>query len=231
MTQALLPEALALGTSTTESRPFSLLSTPSSQTVALMYLVAAFDLGTGGQAVVDWHRASARSGPFTIVREGAEAETETFTTAERVLLVRRWFSLSVAETARVLKVQRPTIYSWQQGNAPAAGKNIERLRAIFHLAREWRAISSEPVGSRRKEPIGPDDSTLVDLLSARRLSQAAVSEALKRIAVTIERERTRRVASGADLAKRFGFKSMSENEARTNIAREAGAAVRKNGES
>ncbi|HWA71555.1 MAG TPA: hypothetical protein VG937_04465 [Polyangiaceae bacterium] len=213
MTQVLLREESAWGTTATELRPFSVTSTATSQAVALMYLVAAFDLGTGGEAVVDWHRASARSGPFTIVREVAEAETETFTTADRVLLVRRWFSLSVAEAARVLKVQRPTIYSWQQGNAPAAGKNVERLRAIFDLAREWRAISSEPVGPRRKEPIGPDDSTLVDLLSARRLSQAAVSDALKRIAVTIERERTRRVASGADLAKRFGFKAMSENEA------------------
>lgn len=231
MTPALVREERAWGTTTTASRPVSFASTASSQAVALMYLVAAFDRGTGGEAVVDWHRASARSGPFTIVRGVAEAETETFTTADRVLLVRRWFSLSVAETARVLKVQRPTIYSWQQGNAPAAGKNVERLRAIFDLAREWRAISGEPVGPRRKEPIGPDDSTLVDLLSARRLSQAAVSEALKRIAVTIERERKRRVASGADLAKRFGFNAMSESEATINVAREARRAVGKNGES
>ena len=231
MTHTLLPVLPAFGTGAAEFRPLSLASSTSSQAVALLYLVAAFDLGTGGEAVVDWTRASARTGPFTIVRETSDAESETFTTADRVLLLRRWFSLSVAEAARVLKVQRPTIYSWQEGNTPAATKNMERLRTVFDLAREWRSMSSEPVGPRRKEPIGPGDSTLVGLLSARRLSQTAISEALKRIAATIEREQTRRVASGAELAKRFGFKAMAEDDVRGNLAREGAGAARKSGES
>jgi hypothetical protein len=202
----------------------------SSQNVAVVYVVATADLGTGGVSRIDWNRANARTGPFVIVREGGGPEEATYTTADRVLLLRRWFSLSVAEAARVLQVQRPTVYSWQDGKAPAAPKNLERLRVVFDLARDWRSRSPEPLGSQRKEPLGPGGRTLVELLSADEIPRARVMQTLTRIAETMDRERARRPASGAELAKRFGFKSMSEAEAAQNIARESSRASRKTGD-
>lgn len=200
-------------------------SNGSSQAVAVVYLVAVAALGTGGVPGVDWNRANARTGPFTIVREGAAEET--FTTADRVLLLRRWFSLSVAEAARVLHVKRPTIYSWQHGKAPAAPKNLGRLRNVFELANEWRAISAEPMGNHRKEPLGPAGRTLVDLLSEDDISRARVSATMARAAVAIARHHARRPMSGAELAKRLGFKQLSEADVVANVARESVRGSRK----
>jgi hypothetical protein len=233
MSQLALRQSSSEGTGASAERPLVAPMVPnqSSQAVAVIYFVAAADLGTGGVAGVDWGRANARTGPFAIVREAGGPAEETFTTADQVLLLRRWFSLSVAEAARALRVQRPTIYSWQDGKTPAAPKNLERLRIVFDLAREWRSMSSQPVGSQRKEPLGPSGRTLVDLLSADDLRRARVMQTLTRIAETMEQERARRPASGADLAKRFGFKSVPDAEAAQNVERESSRASHKTGDS
>ncbi len=207
---------------------FGVASGASSEAVALVYLIAAAKLGTGGIQVVDWSRANARTGPFTIVRE--RASEEPLTTADRVLLLRRWLSLSVAEAARVLHVQRPTIYSWQDGKAPAAPKNLERLRTVFELAREWRTLSSTPVGNYRKEPLGNGGRTLMDLLSADEVSQARVIETMKRIVEASALQQAQRPMSGAELAKRFRFQPLRDAEVVANVTRETSRGSRKNGE-
>lgn len=203
----------------------------SMQTIAMVYLVAVVELGTGGAPRIDWSRAHARTGPFVFVREATAPVGETFSTADRVLLLRRWFSLTVAEAARVLQVQRPTIYSWQDGNAPAAPKNLERLRTVFELAQEWRARSAAPVGNQRKEPLGPSARTLVDLLTAEEISRASVLETLDRIAEHMDRPRPRRAASAAELARRYGFKPLSDSDASRSIAQESAASSPKTGRS
>jgi hypothetical protein len=233
MSQLALRQSSVGGTGASGELPLVGLRVPnqSSQAVAVIYFVATADLGTGGVPGVDWGRANARTGPFSIVREGGGPAEETFTTADRVLLLRRWFSLSVAEAARALQVQRPTIYSWQDGKTPAAPKNLERLRVVFELAREWRSMSSQPVGNQRKEPLGSGERTLVDLLSVDEIPRARVMQTLTRIAETIEQQRARRPASGAELAKRFGFKPASEAEAAQNVDSESSRASRKTGDS
>jgi len=219
MTQLALHQPVQ-GTGAVESVPVvGLASSASSQAVAVVYVVAAVELGTGGVPMIDWNRANARTGPFTIVREGTAEEL--LTTADRVLLIRHWFSLSIAEAARVLRVQRPTIYSWQDGKAPAAPKNLERMRVVFDLAREWRAMSTDPVANHRKEPLGTGGGTLVDLLSAKVIVRAQVLETMNRIAEAMGRHRAQGPASGADLAKRFGFQPIREAEVVANVARES----------
>jgi hypothetical protein len=135
----------------------------------------------------------------------------------------------VAEAARVLRVQRPTIYAWQDGKAPAASKHLERLRAVFDLAREWRQMSLDAVGNHRKEPVGPDGRTLVDLLSADEIERPHVIETLCRIYEAMERSHAQRPASGAELAKRLGFKPLPDAEATANVVRESSRASRKTG--
>ena len=231
MTQLVLSQASAVGTGASAYGPLVYSSTPipSIQAVAIVYLVAVAAQGTGGVAGVDWSRANARTGPFTIVREGRVDSEESLTTADRVLLLRRWFSLSVAEAARTLHVQRPTIYSWQDGRVPAAPKHLERLRAVFEFAREWRSMSEDPVGNQRKEPLGPRGRTLVDLLSMENIPRAGVTEVLSRIAEAMHRQRARQPTSGAELAKRFGFKSLTEGETAENVARESSMVPRTTG--
>ena len=180
-----------------------------------------FYVGTGGAPVIDSFAVSRTN--LTIVRlEPADAAepVNALATSDRVLLIRRWLSLSVAEAARVLGVQRPTVYAWERGEVPAQ-KNVARLRSVFELADRWRSISKEPVGALRKEVVTADGKTLVALLSERRLRLDAIKSAMTSLRSMQEEESAARPLSGAELAERFGFRPLTPGGASRNVASEA----------
>ncbi len=181
-----------------------------------------FHAGTGGAPAIDTVVTGRTN--LTIVREeSVEERAETpdpIATSDRVLLLRRWLSLSVAEAARVLGVQRPTVYAWERGDVPAQ-KNVARLRALFDLANHWRSLSDEPVGALRKEIVTGDGKTLVALLSERRLRIDAIKSAMTSVLSMQKQELAARPLSGAELAQRFGFRPLTPQGAARNVAREA----------
>jgi excisionase family DNA binding protein len=180
-----------------------------------------FYVGTGGVPAIDFG-ATSRTG-MTIVREVPVEETVHVlpgTTSDRVLLIRRWLSLSVAEAARALGVQRPTVYAWERGEVPAH-KNASRLRVLFELANHWRSLSEEPVGALRRELVTSDGKSLVALLSERRLRSDAVKVAMASLLSLQKQEFAGRPLSGPELSKRFGFRPLAPPDAALNAAREA----------
>jgi DNA-binding transcriptional regulator YiaG len=161
---------------------------------------------------------------LTIVREESDEESvqapDPVATSDRVLLLRRWLSLSVAEAARVLGVQRPTVYAWERGDVPAQ-KNVARLRTLFDLANHWRSLSDEPVGALRKEVVTNDGKTLVALLSERRLRADVIRSAMTGLLSMQNQDHAARPLSGAELAQRFGFRPLAPHGVDRNVAREA----------
>lgn len=195
-------------------------SSPAWQPLVIATLLP-FHVGTGGAPAID--TAAAVRTNLTIVREESleeGAETDSVATSDRVLLTRRWLSLSVAEAARVLGVQRPTVYAWERGDVPAQ-KNVARLDALFDLASHWRSLSDEPVGALRKEVVTKDGKTLVTLLSERRLRTDAIKFAMTSLLSMQKQEVAARPLSGAELAQRFGFRPLAAPNAARNVAREA----------
>lgn len=180
-------------------------------------------VGSGG--VRGFEIAGTGGTGLTIVREesapnGVEAP-EPVATSDRVLLIRRWLSLSVAEAARVLFVQRPTVYAWERGDVPGK-KNAERIRAVFELASHWRAVSQEPLGVLRKERLTTSNGkSLVDLLSEARLRADTIKSAMTALLAMRAPAQASRPLSGAELAQRFGFRPLTPSDAARNIAREA----------
>jgi DNA-binding XRE family transcriptional regulator len=181
-----------------------------------------FHVGTGGAPAIDTVVTGRTN--LTIVREEpVEASVEAqdpVSTSDRVLLLRRWLSLSVAEAARVLGVQRPTVYAWERGDVPAQ-KNVARLRALFDLASHWRSLSHEPVAVLRKEVVTNDGKTLVALLSERRLRVDTIRSAMTSLLSMQKQGLAARPLSGAELGQRFGFRPLAPQEAARNVAREA----------
>ena len=196
-------------------------SSPAWQPLVIATLLP-FHVGTGGAPAIDTVAAGRTN--LTIVREEAVEEDGTQTnpvaTADRVLLIRRWLSLSVAEAARVLGVQRPTIYAWERGDVPAQ-KNVARLGTLFDLASHWRSMSDEPVGALRKEVVTNEGKTLVALLSERRLRTDTIKSAMTSLRSMQKQEVAARPLSGAELAQRFGFRPLAPPGAARNVAREA----------
>jgi DNA-binding transcriptional regulator YiaG len=181
-----------------------------------------FYVGTGGLPAIDVGATGRTS--ITIVREEPVEEAaqapDPVATSDRVLLIRRWLSLSVAEAARVFGVQRPTVYAWERGEVPAQ-KNATRVRALFELANHWRSLSEEPVGALRRELVASDGKSLVALLSERRLRADAIKAAMTNLLSLQRQELAARPLSGPELAQRFGFRPLTPPEAALNAAREA----------
>jgi hypothetical protein len=180
-------------------------------------------VGSGGVRGIEIPGAGGTG--LTIVREESvpnDVEApEPVATSDRVLLIRRWLSLSIAEAARVLFVQRPTVYAWERGDVPGK-KNAERIRAVFELASHWRAISEEPLGGLRKELLGTrNGKSLVDLLSEARLRVDTIKSAMTVLLAMRTPAQASRPLSGAELAQRFGFRPLTAQDAARNIEREA----------
>lgn len=89
-----------------------------------------FLAGTGGDVSRD--RIVTYSGTGSIIVSSLNAVTGVPVQGLTVELnfVRQLLRLSIAETASLFGVSRPTIYSWEKGNQ-LGNKNCARLRAIF----------------------------------------------------------------------------------------------------
>ena len=89
-----------------------------------------FLAGTGGDVSRD--RIVTYSGTGSIIVSSLNAVTGVPVQGLTVELnfVRQVLRLSIAETASLFGVSRPTIYSWEKGNQ-LGNKNSARLRAIF----------------------------------------------------------------------------------------------------
>jgi DNA-binding XRE family transcriptional regulator len=124
------------------------------------------------------------SGPIVVpvVRISMTAEAESdrlFETHEKLAGMRRYLSMNVSDLATALRVHRPTVYAWLRGNPRLRRNHAQRLEAIYKVAKEWRAISSKPVGPFLNAP--QSGVSLLNLLSSKVLDREAISARLLQI--------------------------------------------------
>jgi AcrR family transcriptional regulator len=171
------------------------------------FLSAVLLVGTGGFAnahTVSW----APSGVLPHVRvlcttDGQIDSDRLLDTQEKLAGIRRYLSMSVTDLAKVLRVGRPTVYSWLRDDADLRAEHAQRLETIYRFARKWRMMSSRPVGALLNQPSTAGE-TLLSLLSARTVDDLAVQGAFSQIRNASSR--TTRRPSVLEVAKQRGFK-------------------------
>jgi len=170
------------------------------------FLAAVFLVGTGGVATP----RNINYVPSGMLQVRIPREYDSHIDSDRMLDVQeklagiqRYLSMTVSDLAKVLRVGRPTVYSWLRDEASLRAEHAQRLEAIYKMAREWRAMSSRPIGPFLNQPATSGD-TLLTLLSARMIDRPAVQSALSEIRAASSR--TPRRPSVMDLAKKRGFK-------------------------
>lgn len=84
--------------------------------------------------------------------------------AIELMSIRETLRLSVAETAQLFKVTRPTIYSWQ-GGKPPKHQHAERVRAIANALAPHHRLMKAQVGRVAQRAI-EGRTTLLQALSA-----------------------------------------------------------------
>jgi transcriptional regulator with XRE-family HTH domain len=123
--------------------------------------------------------------------------------SEKLARIRANLSLSVAELARVLQVERPTIYAWMRDDSVSPrAENRFRLDQLHGLARRWERLSNLPIGKLVREANDAGDS-LVSILEAERFEDAA--QFLEPIALRAKEGAVRRVPSVRESLERHGL--------------------------
>ncbi|MUG94559.1 hypothetical protein F7734_20130 [Scytonema sp. UIC 10036] len=78
--------------------------------------------------------------------------------------IRSSLSLTVTEMAKILRVERQTIYAWIGGSFEPHPSNQSRLNKIHSIAKYWDTLSSLPVGNFVRQSYN-NGKSLFDLLS------------------------------------------------------------------
>jgi|SRR5271157_1787100 len=163
-------------------------------------------VGTGGSANARMIN-SGPSGPIAIpivrLADGNFDSDRMLDAHEKLAGIRRYLSMSVTDMAKVLHVRRPTIYSWLRNEPSLRADHSRRLEAVYNKAREWRSISSKPVGEHLDRPITPGPS-LLSLLCAKTLDDAAIASRFSQIRDALNRSTNR--VSAIEAASMRGLK-------------------------
>jgi len=175
----------------------------------LAAILSAAVAGTGGfanaQAVALQTFTGATPRAFSI-HIGRDDEEGILNTQEKLAGIRRYLSLNATELAKVLNVGRPTVYSWATAPVAMHSKHRERIEAIYQLGRQWRALSSDPMGNSVREPLS-NGRTMVDLLSADKLDSVGITKAM--LQVRDRDSRAQKRLSVTEIARRSGMQPPS----------------------
>jgi hypothetical protein len=133
---------------------------------------------------------------------------EVLTCKEQIVAIRSLLGLNISELAGVLRVQRPTVYSWQAGTAEPHPDNGNRLRRTYEFALRWSRLCSEPLGEWVRKPLDENGRTLVALLSDESANDILIAGAFTSLKARLEEE-ARGFTDVSERARKFGYKERS----------------------
>ncbi|MGD9582301.1 MAG: hypothetical protein AB7V26_01335 [Lysobacterales bacterium] len=160
--------------------------------------------GTGGDVSAEQVLRHIGTGSASRALHASQAVPTNQGVAVELTSIREALRLSVAETARLFGVSRPTIYSWQNGN-PINPEKAERLRAITNaLAPRLRLLEAQ-VG-RVAHRVIEGRSTLLQKLAG----GASAEQAISQLSEILTREATQRKRLAKRLRGHTGSRGSAE---------------------
>jgi len=159
-------------------------------------------LGTGGTIGKDILTVALDHLDFNLSAEDLEnsIESKILAVDEMLAAIRSTLSLNVSELARVLKVERPTIYAWMNSESLPHRENQSKLDRLFAAAQIWLGITQNPMGNFLKSKTRSGVSFLELLV------QEFPLETLQKRMVELSREMTTKSrVSVRDRALRHGI--------------------------
>ncbi len=200
--------------------PVRLWSTPLAVTVLGMIV------GTGGTqslAAVICPSGSNPTYQWRTVKRGP-VPTSQVDVRERLGGLKRYLSLNVSDLARVVGVERPTIYAWLDDRSEPHRSNLRKVDQVYRLAQAWRSMSSVPIGKYLRESLA-DSPPLLELLTSAELDEYAIRYAFSQIKAMIDRQsaaRREQQPSVTEMARRHGFPEISKEMQQRSFDAETG---------
>lgn len=138
--------------------------------------------GTGGVAF-PWLISRATSGTYSLRASGPlyqpyDTPPRTPSLGTMVAIIRSTFGLTVTDMAAILKVERPTIYSWLREDATPLRDNRARLEKALGIANSWRSYAGETTVPDLKRT-GQDGNSLFSLLCDEYIREHVITTMLR----------------------------------------------------
>ncbi len=124
-----------------------------------------------------------------------------------IAAIRSSLSLQIKELAEILRVQRPTIYSWINNEVEPSPTNRERLQHLYRIALKWKQLCNLPADSLIRST-GADGHSVLQLLKADQVDQAGIMKRLEELANQrrrMKREADEKRPTADVLAQRLGL--------------------------
>ena len=127
-------------------------------------------------------------------------------------------SLSKSRLARILRVNRLTIYEWYEGKEPNSSTS-ERIRTLLDVLMRNAVSGARPLNARFvRQPLDFNEPSLLDLLSEDRLNEEQIACALQRVR-DLGTAACRRRKDREDRLRALGFEEPSAEQRREQLAR------------
>jgi len=202
----------------TSAHPASVVAAPLCATGVFFLLMLA---GTGGAVTSSAAAGMAGTADATSttcrvehIGGGRREERQIVETAEKLAFVQDQFSLNLSGVAAILRVSRPTVYSWLREDWDPQTHNLSRIERLYGLAQIWRRLSLAPLGRYVRRPLYRNTSIL-SLLSNQSINESAVRAAFSIAQRALERtegpRRSGRTIT-AELMERYGFPEPTPEE-------------------
>ena len=141
------------------------------------------------------------TGIRTLLSIDLTAAESLFTTESVLAQLRSVLGLNIAETARVVGVERPTIYAWLAQRSVPQRANSVRLARLEGVVAMWRRLADRTPGPLVRTP-GSDGQSLVDLLAVDPMPEGLIKSRMQEI---LRADATPRRQSVRDIAERHGI--------------------------
>jgi transcriptional regulator with XRE-family HTH domain len=126
---------------------------------------------------------------------------------EMISAIRSSLSLQIKELAEILRVQRPTVYSWIKDEVEPSAGNRERLQQIYRIASKWNRLCDFPA-ERLVRATGTDGHSVLDLLKADKILEEGIVNRFEGLAVQRLKMKTvtdRKRPTAESIAQRLGL--------------------------
>jgi DNA-binding transcriptional regulator YiaG len=126
---------------------------------------------------------------------------------EIIAAIRSSLSLQIKELAEILRVQRPTVYSWIKNEVEPSPTNRERLQHLYRIALKWKQLCNLPADSLIRST-GADGHSVLELLKADEVDQVAIMKRLDGLATQrrkMKREADEKRPTADALAQSLGL--------------------------
>lgn len=120
-------------------------------------------VGTGG-----WSSPAHIQAIISLVSNPLEtrSDDERLVLRDQITFTRHYLSLSVADFARLVGVERPAIYAWMDGSNEPRPANHESLNRLYRAGLQVKERLGEPAGSLLRVTTREVERSLYDLLAS-----------------------------------------------------------------